>query len=94
MQSSKLNKLFIRSRIPKKIIIKASYEYIRSKNGLKIVAWKNGITHKALWYWIKKFRSSRKTVYNIVAKKGLPETIVVDETEIRTTQGSVYLCSL
>ena len=91
MKFSKLNKLFIRSRIPKKIIIKAIYEYIGSKNGLRTVAWKNGITHQALWYWVKKFRSFRTTLHSIVAKKGLPETIIVDETEIRTTQGSVYL---
>ena len=46
--------LFKRSRIPKKIVIGAIYEYSGSKNGLRKVAWKNGITQQALWYWLGK----------------------------------------
>ncbi|UJG43292.1 MAG: hypothetical protein K9W46_13080 [Candidatus Heimdallarchaeum endolithica] len=92
MKFSKLNKLFIRSRIPKKIIIKAIYEYIGSKNGLRTVAWKNGLTHQTLWYWVKKFRLFRESLHRVVAeRRGIPEIIVVDETEIKTTQGSMYL---
>ena len=47
-----LYSLFKRSRIPKKIVIGTSDEYIGSKNGLRTVAWKNGITHQALGYWL------------------------------------------
>jgi len=54
-----LYSLFKGSRIPKKIIIRAIYEYIDSKNGLRTVAWKNGLTHQALWYWVRKFRLFR-----------------------------------
>ena len=84
--------LFKRSRITKKIIIGAIYEYIGSKNGLRKVAWKNGMTHQALWYWVRKFRNFRESLYRIVAERGgIPEVIVVDETELKTTQGTVYL---
>ena len=40
MNNKALYTLFKRSRIPKKIIIGAIYEYIGSKNGLRKVAWK------------------------------------------------------
>jgi len=54
MNIKPLYSLFKRSRIPKKIIIEASDEYVGSKNGLRKVAWKNGITQQALWYWLGK----------------------------------------
>jgi len=52
MNVKTLYTLFKRSRITKKIIIGASEEYSCSKNGLRTVAWKNGITQQALWYWL------------------------------------------
>jgi len=52
MNIKALYTLFKRSRINKKRIIGAIYEYIGSKNGLRAVAWKNGMRHQALWYWI------------------------------------------
>jgi len=92
MNIKALYTLFKRSRIPKKIIIGAIYEYIGSKNGLRTVAWKNGMTHQALWYWVRKFRNFRESLHRIVAERGgIPEVIVVDETELKTTQGTVYL---
>ncbi|UJG44349.1 MAG: hypothetical protein K9W46_04005 [Candidatus Heimdallarchaeum endolithica] len=92
MKTQKLSALFKRCRVPKKIIIKAIYEYIGSKNGLRTVAWKNGLTHQTLLYWVKKFRLFRESLHRIVAERGgIPEIIVVDETEIRTSQGSIYL---
>jgi len=92
MNINALYELFKRSRIPKEILIEAIYEYIGSKNGLREVAWKNGITHQALWYWVMKFRLFRERLHRIVAKRGgIPEVIVVDETELKTTQGTLYL---
>ena len=92
MNIKALYTLFKRSRIPKKIVKGAIYEYIGSKNGLRKVTWKNGITHQALWYWVRKFRSFRESLHRIVAERGgIPEVIVVDETELKTTQGTVYL---
>ena len=52
MNIQALYSLFKRSRIPKKIVIGAIYEYIGSKNGLRKIAWKNGMTQQALWYWV------------------------------------------
>jgi len=49
MNIKALYTLFKRSRITKKILIGAIYEYIGSKNGLRTVAWKNGMTHQALY---------------------------------------------
>ena len=92
MNIQALYSLFKRSRIPKKIVIGASDEYSGSKKGLRKVAWKNGITHQALWYWVRKFRNFRESLHRIVAERGgIPEVIVVDETELKTTQGTVYL---
>jgi len=88
----KIYSLFKGSRIPKKIIIRAIYEYIGSKNGLRTVGWKNGLTHQALWYWVKKFRLFRESLHRVVVERGgIPEIIVVDETEIKTSQGSMYM---
>jgi len=70
MKTQKLSALFKRSRVPKKIIIKAIYEYIDSKNGLRTVTWKNGLTHQTLWYWVKKFRLFRKRLHRTVAERG------------------------
>jgi len=92
MNKLRIYSLFKGSRIPKKIIIRAIYEYIGSKNGLRTVAWKNGLTHQALWYWVKKFRLFRESLHRVVAERGgIPEIIVVDETEIKTSQGSMYM---
>ena len=92
MNIKALYTLFKRNRINKKIVREASDEYIGSKNGLRTVAWKNGITHQALWYWVRKFRTFRESLHRIVAERGgIPEVIVVDETELKTTQGTVYL---
>jgi len=50
------------------------------------------MTHQALWYWVRKFRNFRESLHKIVAERGgIPEVIVVDETELKTTQGTVYL---
>ena len=50
------------------------------------------MTHQALWYWVRKFRNFRESLHRIVAERGgIPEVIVVDETELKTTQGTVYL---
>ena len=41
---------------------------------------------------VRKFRSFRERLHRIVAEKGgITEIIVVDETELKTTQGTVYL---
>jgi len=87
-----LYSLFKGRRIPKKIIIRAIYEYIDSKNGLRTIAWKNGLTHQALWYWVRKFWLFRDRLHKIIAKRGgIPEVIVVDETKLKTSQGILYL---
>jgi len=92
MNTITLYSLFKGSRIPKKIIIRAIYEYIGSKNGLRTVAWKNGLTHQALWYWVRKFRLFRERLHKIIVERGgIPEVIVVDETKIKTSQGIIYL---
>jgi len=71
MNIKALYSLFKRSRIPKKIAIGAIYEYIiGSKNGLRTVAWKNGMPHQALWYWVRKFRNFRESLHRIVAERG------------------------
>jgi len=44
MKIKELDSIFKRNRIPKEIILKAFYEYIGSKNGLRLVAWLNGIS--------------------------------------------------
>jgi len=58
---SKISTLFKRCRVTKKKLIKAIYEYIGSKNGLRIEAWKNGLIHQTVWYWVKKFRLFRES---------------------------------
>ncbi|UJG42079.1 MAG: hypothetical protein K9W45_06355 [Candidatus Heimdallarchaeum aukensis] len=41
---------------------------------------------------VKKFRLFRESLHRVVAERGgIPEIIVVDETEIKTSQGSIYL---
>jgi len=55
MNIKALYTLFKRSRINKRIVRGASEEYSGSKKGLSKVAWKNGMTQQALWYWMRKF---------------------------------------
>jgi len=52
MNIKALYALFQRSRINKKIVRGASEEYRGSKKGLGKVAWKDGMTQQALWYWL------------------------------------------
>ncbi|MHA1687554.1 MAG: hypothetical protein ACTSYD_14315 [Candidatus Heimdallarchaeaceae archaeon] len=91
MKNEILNKIFTKNRVPREIIIKAFYEYIGSKNGLRTVAWFNGLTHQALWYWVKRIKDLREDLHKRVCRRGVPKIIVVDETEIHTTQGTLYL---
>ena len=55
------------------------------------MAWFNGLTHQALWYWVKRIKDLREDLHKRVCRRGVPKIIVVDETEIHTTQGTLYL---
>ena len=70
MNIKALYTLFKRSRIPKKRVIGTSDEYIGLKKRLRKVAWKNGITHQALGYWVRKFRNFWERLHRIVPERG------------------------
>jgi transposase-like protein len=83
--------VFQRERVPHERVMEAVLKVVAYRLSYRHVAREYRVSHQAVWYWVSQFRRIYRAVHRRAAAHGLPELILVDETEVPTTQGTLYL---